>query len=298
MVWVWCWRVHHGIVPPSLSKMIYAIGFFIGSLLGLTGAGGSIFAVPLLIIVLGLSPANAMGVALGAVSASALLGTIAQRHHVLWLPAIILAGGGAIFAPIGKYLSLHIADSLLVLGFAVIALLIAVRMLRQSIIQPQSSGHVRASMPASAHQNHFVACRLSPTGQFQLKPRCLSGLIVGGGVIGFSSGLFGVGGGFLIVPMLLFLSSLSMVAAIATSLAAITLISGSGFVAHLWLSEFSSSDLLIKILLGAVAGMLVSQRISRFIAGPILQKIFSILLIVISLMLLAQHFYFSSSSAM
>ncbi len=278
--------------------MIYVIGFFIGSLLGLTGAGGSIFAVPLLIIILGLSPVNAMGVALGAVAASALLGSVAQRHHVLWLPSLILASGGVIFAPIGKYLSLHVSDNVLVLGFTAIAIIIALRMLRQSIVQPQSSAHVRASIPSSSQPSHFVACRLSPTGQFQLKPRCLSGLVLGGSVIGFASGLFGVGGGFLIVPMLLFLSSLSMVVAIATSLAAITLISSAGLVAHLWLSEFSSNDLLVKILLGATIGMLVSQRISRFIAGPVLQKIFSILLILISLMLLAQHFYFSSPSAM
>jgi len=59
------------------GNMSIIIGFIIGSVLGLTGAGGSIFAVPLLILLLNLAPSEAMGIGLGAVMASAMLGVSA-----------------------------------------------------------------------------------------------------------------------------------------------------------------------------------------------------------------------------
>lgn len=270
--------------------MIIAIGFFIGALLGLTGAGGSIFAVPLLMILLGLKPTEAMGIALGAVSASALLGALAQRKHVLWLPALLLAVSGAIFAPVGKYISLIINDHVLIYGFTAIALIIAIRMLHQSMIKPEWSQHIRAHIPEHISMQQATTCRLSPTGQFQLKPRCLSGLVIGGSMIGLASGMFGVGGGFLIVPLLLFLSAIPMPIAVATSLAIITLVSGSGFIAHIVLSDLNT-EYLVETLIGASIGMLITQRFSKYIAGPRLQQIFAVLLIFVSLIFLIKNIF-------
>ncbi len=269
--------------------MSVAIGLLIGSILGLTGAGGSIFAVPLLVLLLGLAPSEAMGTALGAVAVGAAIGAIAQRTQVLRLPALLIALCGSLAAPFGKYLSTIVSDTLLVIGFSVIAITIAARMLSQALSKPTLTTYVRASVPESHEVSQAMACRFSATGQFQLKPRCIAGLVIGGSFIGFASGLFGVGGGFLIVPLLIFLSSLPMPRAVATSLATITIISGSGFVAHLAISGFENTERLMPIFLGAVAGMLMSQQFSKKLAGPKLQIIFSVLLIFVVLILLVQH---------
>ena len=68
------------------------IGLIIGLTLGLTGAGGSIFAVPLLILLLDLPINEAIGIALGAVAVSALIGTVSKwrTKSILWVPAIAL----------------------------------------------------------------------------------------------------------------------------------------------------------------------------------------------------------------
>ncbi|MBL4868452.1 MAG: TSUP family transporter [Pseudomonadales bacterium] len=68
------------------------IGSIIGLVLGLTGAGGSVFAVPLLMLMLSLPVADAMGVALGAVSITALYGVIIRwrKRQFLFLPALLL----------------------------------------------------------------------------------------------------------------------------------------------------------------------------------------------------------------
>lgn len=273
--------------------MSIVIGLIIGAVLGLTGAGGSIFAVPLLILLVSTAPSEAMGIALGAVAVSAAIGAITQRAYVLWAPAAILAGSGAAAAPIGKYLSLQLHETLLIVGFVILALFIATRMFMQAIKHPEFARYVRATIPESktnADQN-AMACRLSPTGQFQMKPRCISGLMLGGLGIGFASGLFGVGGGFLIIPLLLFLSALPMQKAIATSLAVITLVSSVGFVSHIGLSGFSELKLTASVIAGSIIGMLISQRFSKHLAGPTLQLIFSALVVLVVITLCLTHFF-------
>ena len=269
--------------------MSIIIGFIIGSVLGLTGAGGSIFAVPLLILLLNLAPSEAMGIGLGAVMASAMLGTIGQRQQVLWIPALLLALGGALFAPLGKYVSTLLNDTTLLVSFSVLAVVIALRMFQQAIQHPSLTAFTRATSLKAA-DSASLACRLSQTGQFSLHARCISGLVLGGALVGFASGLFGVGGGFLIVPLILFLSSVPMSQAIATSLAVITVISASGFATHLAFTGFPNYAVITQVLVGAVFGMFISQRFSNRLAGQSLQIIFSTLLILVVLTLMVTHF--------
>ncbi|MFT5085476.1 MAG: putative membrane protein YfcA [Lentisphaeria bacterium] len=290
--------------------MEYAIGIIIGSLLGLTGAGGSVFAVPLLMLLLNLSATEAMGTALCAVALSACYGVIVQHKRVLWAPAFILVAGGMLMAPLGKWLSLDVPDVWLMCGFNVLALFIAVRMWHQSVVDPTATEITRASSPLDTSAiSQSTPCRYSDDGVFHLKPKCLSRLVLGGLLIGLISGVFGVGGGFLIVPFLLFVSPIPMRAAVATSLFAITLISASGFAAHVYFVQGLASAalsvplaeqvgdlafgdmlvgglnaaLLIKIMLSAVVGMILSQALSAYIAGPRLQRVFAVLLVAVSL---------------
>lgn len=268
--------------------MTLLIGLVVGLVLGLTGAGGSVLAVPLFILLLGLDTTNAMGLALGAVAVGAAYGVLLQRKNVMWAPAIALALGGMLTAPVGKYVALLLPSRLLVLGFGVLAVLIALRMWRQAVVSPAQARVVRGAV-AEADQG-LALCRLSATGQFQLRPKCISGLVAGGLVIGFASGLFGVGGGFLIVPMLLFLSQASMSHAVASSLLAITLISGMGFVGHVYMSGMPEGVSLVALMGASLVGMLVSQLAGRFIAGPVLQKVFAVTLILVSVFTVAKVF--------
>src|SRR5690625_2461659 len=83
------------------------IGVLIGLVLGLTGAGGSVFAVPLLILLAGFSMTDAVGLSLGTVAASTIYASVRsglQQHTILWKPGAILALVGAVSAPLGKWL--------------------------------------------------------------------------------------------------------------------------------------------------------------------------------------------------
>jgi uncharacterized membrane protein YfcA len=269
--------------------MLLLIGTIIGLVLGLTGAGGSVFAVPLLMLLGGFTIDTAVGISLGAVAASTLYGTLRniRSSSALWLPGLILAGVGALAAPLGQWLGSQVPALGLLIGFNFLAVIIALRMWLSAIRTPEFAKVVRAGN-FSQQQKSGMLCKLSPTGQFELRPRCLTGLLIGGGVVGLLSGLFGVGGGFLIVPLLLALSPITMAQAISTSLVIIAIISGSGFGSHLMLnnSHLSNSDFLTTLALvstGGIVGMIVGQLLSQKIATPLLQKIFSISLIIVSI---------------
>lgn len=266
-----------------------SIGLFIGVILGLTGAGGSVFAVPLLILLMGLAASDAIGIALGAVSAAALLGAWRQRQTLIRLPACFLALGGIATAPIGKAIGTQLPETVLVIGFSLLASAIAYWMWQQAQQQPDSSQHLRGQS-SRGNSDQALSCKLSVTGQFELKPRCISGLFIGGAAIGLVSGLFGVGGGFLIIPLLRYLSEITMAKAVATSLAVIAAVSLSGFISHCLQTPLTDLTILSYVLSGSLLGMILSQPVGKKLAGVTLQKSVAVLLVIVIAITMTKHF--------
>lgn len=92
----------------------------------------------------------------------------------------------------------------------------------------------------------------------------------------------GVGGGFLVVPALLWFTPLSVMAATATSLAVVVVVSGGGFL--LYLGQAQPPALLLGALaFGGALGMLVGNRLAYRLGGPALQRLFAVLLVITSL---------------
>lgn len=268
-----------------MTLLLLAIGVLIGAVLGLTGAGGSVLAVPLLVLLLHLEPASATGLALGVVAASSIYGSLQRIRHreILWIPALIFGISGVVVAPIGRMLSTQVAPAFLLIGFAFLSLAIAARMLWQSIRQPEQSIVVRAG--GGSGETEPLLCRFGDTGKFDWRFRCMAGLTVGGVLTGLLSGVFGVGGGFMIVPFLNQLNSASMRNAVATSLVIIAAISSSGFFAHI-LTQTIEWQQLILLSLGAIGGMILGSVLARWIAGVHLQRIFALTIVVMAALML------------
>lgn len=108
--------------------------------------------------------------------------------------------------------------------------------------------------------------------------------------VGVLSGLMGVGGGFLIVPALLWFSPLSMLAATATSMAVIALVSGTGFLIYMTSAQ-PDFKLLSGLAIGGIVGVLLGNRLAKHLGGPVLQRIFAIMLLSVSLSLAAQKLF-------
>ncbi|WP_039912831.1 sulfite exporter TauE/SafE family protein [Cellvibrio mixtus] len=273
--------------------MLLLIGLLIGLILGLTGAGGSVFAVPLLILFGGMSMTDATGMSLGAVATTTLYASLRNYFSrsapsVLWKPGLILAFSGALTAPLGKWLGLQMNAIWLITGFGLLAIVIAGRMWLGAQKNPAAAQIVRAGNFSNTPPLEHL-CNLNPNGQFELRIRCVSGLIIGGLAVGILSGLFGVGGGFLIVPLLLALSAVNMAQAVSTSLLIIAMISSSGFISHLAMDDSIKWNWLLLIATGGTIGMMIGQAVSHKIASAALQKLFALSLLIIATVIIARQ---------
>ena len=266
--------------------MALLVGCAIGLVLGLTGAGGSVLAVPLLIFVLNVSPAMAVSFSLAAVFGSALFGVITRlrKQEIAWFPAWFFAAGGLLFAPVGVYLSDFFSDFWRLLSFTVLMLVIAGRMFWQSINAPLLSRFLRGGSEGEEDPASPM-CPVSESSRFEPRLPCILVLALAGAATGVLSGIYGVGGGFLIVPVLTLMTQLSMRQAVATSLLIISLISGSGFVSYLYtegLSAFTDSMIFGGVLAGALVGMFAGTLLSRRLAGPRLQQVFVVAIVAMA----------------
>ncbi len=260
------------------SASAIACGLVVGLSLGLTGGGGAILAVPLLVYVLGLQFRAAVALSLAIVGATALYGALAatRRGSVRWAAGLILGASGALCAPLGAFLGARLSDRASMLAFAVVMLAVAVRMLRD-----------RTAPDGSAPP--WFACQPPMPGQaLRISSRCALKLLIAGALTGTLSGVFGVGGGFLLVPVLTAVLWLPMGIATATSLVAITVISASALAAnasHLN-SDASTTGLLVGF--GALAGMTGSSLVRSRLDERSLRRTFGLLVLVAVAVTLAQ----------
>ncbi len=168
----------------TFSVLALPLGLLIGISLGALGGGGSILTVPALVYVIGENPQNATSASLVIVGVTALTGTIGYAHsrRVRWGPGLVFGFVGIGGSLLGSDLSKLVNPNVLLLAFAGLMLLAAGAMLQRSA-QPSS---LQPSAP-----------RVAADG---LTAKRLVGVATVGTVVGFMTGLFGVGGGFVVVP--------------------------------------------------------------------------------------------------
>jgi uncharacterized membrane protein YfcA len=263
-------------------------GGAVGLALGLTGGGGSIFAVPLLIYVIGLTPDQAMPISLVAVSVAAIVGGVQsiRRGLAVWQPTIIFSLGGVLGAPLGMLAAKHLAEHWIVGGFALLAIAVGSLMWRAARVFPAQATAVRAR---AYDTGGGPICVLAPDGQLRFTAPCAAVLAAIGLGTGFLSGMFGIGGGFLIVPALVLVTRMGVHRAVATSLLIIAAIGASGAFSAVMHREIVWSVLLPFAAGGALA-MVVGRLLAERLAGPKLQMVFAIAIFCVGIGMLIDSF--------
>lgn len=268
-----------------VDVLVLVVGIIIGVVLGLTGAGGSVFAVPLLIHVLGFSVSEAVGLSLGAVAASAIFGSFMKWRagDIQWLPALIFIIFGSLASPLGSWLNRQGSGSIILMGFCLLMSVVAFRMWRQATLDPVSTTVLRANTKPGADRDRGRVLQGSESPSFEMAWPYAIKMGLSAVCTGVLSGLFGVGGGFLIVPALLSLTRMSVRQAVSTSLVVIAAVGSVGFLNFIWVVGEVNSGVLLLLILGGVVGMVIGVFASRYLAGPLLQKIFAVLMVVVLL---------------
>ena len=234
-------------------------GGFIGATLGLVGAGGAMLAVPILIYGFGFAPKEATTAAIAVVFLAALSGVIpkARKKQILYRDALIIWSFG-LATNIGfSSIVSQIPDVVITAGFAAILSLAGVSMLRP----PKLDQHSR--IPFSI-------------------------LIVMSLLIGSITGLFGIGGGFIAIPVLVLYFGTPQIIAAGTSLLIISINSLTALLGRS--SQWSDVQWHIPILMG-IAAVVVAQIASHLAhktSPRLLKQLFAYLLFVISALTLIE----------
>ena len=243
------------------------LGVVVGALLGMVGGGGAIIAVPALVYGVGLPLDEAIPTSLIVVGAASAVAVIPRlRRGVNWRLALIVGAAGVATAYLGTMVNRLLDAGVLLLAFAAIMVIAGIRML----------------MPIRGAGG---PCAL-PGGGVKWRS-CLPRALATGAVVGFLTGLLGVGGGFLIVPALTLVLGLPMSVTVGTSLVIIVINSIAGFTAHLGTAEIDWA------VTGAFAGTamaasLIAGRLARGLSDTVLKRGFAVLVLIIAVFVAVQ----------
>lgn len=261
--------------PTTLAM---TLGALIGAVLALTGAGGGVLAIPLLVFGLHLPLQQAAPVGLVAVGLSAALGAaLGLRDGIVRYRAAALIGvAGMLVAPLGVWLAQHLPNRPLLGAFALVLLYTAWRLLRQKT----NPGAPPVGVPCHVSDADHRLTWTLPCARALAGTGLLSGLL---------SGLLGVGGGFVIVPALTRYTDLDVRSIQVTSLAVIALVSVSG-VSAAALHGSVPWAIALPFSAGAAMALLVGRQLASRLNATRLQQAFAWFTVLIGLLMLARAF--------
>ena len=245
------------------ALLALASGGLIGLVLGLVGGGGSILAVPLLVYVVGVGSAHAaIGTAAVAVTANAFAALVghARAGRVKWPCAAVFSIAGVVGAALGAALGKAMDGKQLLLLFGLLMVGVGLSMLRKR--RAAEAPDVRLTRASAA----MLLPRLVPIGL----------------VVGFASGFFGIGGGFLIVPGLMAATAMPLVYAVGTSLVVVTALGSTTALSYAssGLVDWTITAALVAGGAGGIAaGMMLGRRLSA--RKGLLEKIFAAVVICV-----------------
>jgi uncharacterized protein len=253
------------------------LGFFVGFILALTGAGGAILSIPLLVFFLHIDITQAAPIGLFALMLSTCIGALLglRAGIVRYKAAGLMAFLGVCMAPVGVWLGHYLPRNIVGILFAFVLVYVAWRAWNSS--------------PTELLNTEPAPCQINPaTSKLFWTAPCTARLGSAGSVAGLLSGLLGVGGGFVIVPALRKVSNFDMQTIIATSLAVIALVSASGFLTY---TLHYSVDWKIALPFGVstLVGMLVGRQFTAKIPPRNNRRAFAVLALIVAIMLAVKY---------
>ncbi len=286
--------VYLPVAEITVSAPLYlGLAFIVGALSGALGVGGGFLITPLM-IALGTPAAVAVGSASGQVFAASYSSVIAARNGKVidYKLAFFMLSSSAVGAGIGVLLFKLLltsgnAESFVKLGFMFLLFSVGVMMLRDTPTGKTITDNAGLSKIGENTPGRWVRLLAKHRVFF---PRSgvkigVPALIVTGGVIGLISGFLGIGGGFLIVPALIYLLRAPLNVAVPTSQLQVLFLSVLGIFFHALLNQ--NVDFLLSVLLiaGGAPGARIGSRLARKISGDKLRPLFSIVMIATAIYL-------------
>lgn len=266
----------------ELSQIIgYILAVFVGIILGMIGSGGSILSVPILVYVMGIEPILATAYSLFIIGTTSFVGGIQKaKQKLVDFKKVVLFGIPTVITVFITRIVIvpRIPDIiftsdlftlqksvLIMIVFAIVMIFASVRMiipLNEKTVAPNEK------------LNYYKIVSL-------------------GILIGLISGFVGAGGGFLIVPTLLFFAKTPMKMAVGTSLIIVSLQSLIGFSGDLMGNQIIDWDLLKIFTIASIVGIIIGNRISRKIEDIKLKTVFGWFVLAMGVFIIIKELYLS-----
>jgi len=279
-------KIRHMVVL-ELTPIQYVLsiisGVLVGFSLGLIGGGGSILAIPLLLYFVGLYysvPSSETGyvdhVAIGttalAVGLNAYINSYMhfKKGNVRVGPGIVFTVPGIVGAFVGTELDKITPGQSLLFFFSILMIVVAYMMLRQKregkIVSQTEDQQLNKGLSFSSLMSSVSLKKVIPAGF----------------LVGFASGYFGIGGGFLVVPGLLFSTGMCMVKAVGTSLIAVGTFGVTSAISYSF-SGYVYPVISVLYLAGGIIGGYAGASVASKMPRGLLRKIFALIIIAVAL---------------
>jgi uncharacterized membrane protein YfcA len=258
------------------SAVLPVLGFLIGIVAAMTGVGGGVFIVPILTLLYSFSPATAVGTSLAAIvlTSTAATANYSFQKRIRIKIGLLLSITTAPGALLGAYLTSITPSRVLGLVFGGFLLIVAFRMAIENPWRKREQKERKKFENGKPSNNSWSSQN--------------SRLIVGVALSffgGFTSGLLGVGGGIILVPIMTFVIGMTIHSSIATSMFVIMITSIFGVGQHYSLGNINLQYAML-IGLGSVIGAQIGAFTSRKISGKNLRRIFGLLLLLASIQMI------------
>jgi len=248
-------------VDPILLAI--PLGIVIGLIVGAVGGGGAILGLPVLVYVLGeeVGPASTASLIVVAIASGVGAGALALRGHVCWRIALMFTAPAAAGSLLGTLGNTAVGAKVLILSFVPIMLIAAgATWQRAAAVSSEAAGACPTARPART--------------------------VLAGVGVGILTGFFGVGGGFLIVPVLTLWLGFSFRRAVATSLVIITLTGRAALASHLSVGAAIDVSLTIALSAATATGALIGSMVAQRVAQDALGRAFAVVVGLLAVFLL------------
>lgn len=247
-------------LTPLQQALVVISGLLVGFILGLIGGGGSILAVPLLLYSVGYNhPHIVIGTTAVAVALTAYANLLPhwRASIVRWKPAIFFAIPGVIGASIGAQIGKVFPSTPLLFLFALLMVVVALSMLR-------SNG---SSSPKPMRSGKAMLVWILPVSF----------------TVGLLSGFFGIGGGFLIVPGLVFATGMPLLNAVGTSLFSVGMFGTTTGISYAF-AGLVNWLIVAEYLVGGILGGIVGARLALSLGAKkkMLARLFAGIVLVVA----------------
>lgn len=260
------------------------IGFVSGVLSGAFGIGGGIITTPAIRLILSAPALVAVGTPLPVIFPSALTGALTYaKKGIADVRAGLTCGiAGVLTAVLGAWATAWVGGDVVLLATAALVLYTAGDILLQ-VFRPSRALPAPILPPDKDETSEQTTARVAQTNR-----RRLSKLVAIGATTGLYSGFLGLGGGFVLVPLLTRWMGFDIKRAIATSLVAVTVLAVPGTITHAYLGHIDWG-IALALSIGVIPGAMVGARITLGAADRAVRLGFATLLVIVGVWLAASE---------